>query len=105
MVFNPKDLGELSYFLGVQVTRLGDSLHLNQHKYVMDLVSKARFGSSKLTATPMSSTTRLSKFDKDILEDNTLYRQLVRGLQYCVLTHPEIAFIVSSVGFCNLLHL
>lgn len=53
--------------------------------------------SSKPLLTPMSSHYRLSKFSCDTLEDTTMYRQLVKGLKYCVFTHLEIAFTVSKL--------
>lgn len=45
----------------------------------------------------MSSHTRLSKFDGELLDDPTTYRKLVRGLQYDVITHPEIAFTIEKL--------
>lgn len=98
LFFTLKDLSDLSYFFGIQVQRDDDSFHLNQHKYVMSLVTKVSLASTKSLPTSMSSTTRLSKCDGDFLDDLVLYQQLVGSLQYCVLTHPEIAFLVGK--FC-----
>lgn len=73
-IFSLMDLGDLNYFFGIQVQHNGDSLHLNQHKYVMSLVTKDGLASAKPLLTPMSSTTRLSKFNGDPLDDIALYQ-------------------------------
>lgn len=62
-----KDLGDLSYFLGIQIQCDDDTLHLNHHKYVTSLVAKVGIASSKPLPILKSSTTRLSKFDSDLL--------------------------------------
>ncbi|GKV26095.1 hypothetical protein SLEP1_g35448 [Rubroshorea leprosula] len=51
--FEMKDLGVLSYFLGLEVTSYDDGYLLSQTKYAYDLISKAGFTDSKTSSTPL----------------------------------------------------
>lgn len=53
--FSLKDLEELYYFLGLHVTRIGKSLHLNQSKYIQDLLVRSSMSDAKPLSSPMSS--------------------------------------------------
>ena len=57
---------------------------------------------AKPSKSPCSSTSKLSKYDGDLLNDPTVYRHIVGSLQYCTLTRPKIAFSVNQ--FCQHLH-
>lgn len=60
--FSLKDLGQLDYFLGIEVLHLpSGSLILSQSKYIKDLLSKAQMSNAKEIASPMASSTELSK--------------------------------------------
>lgn len=103
--FALKDLGDLHYFLGIEVrpNREG-GLHLSQEKYTIDLLSKVGMQSSKPSLTPLSSSEKLSLAEGVPLsqEDGTKYRSLVGALQYLTLTRHDISFAVNKV--CQFLH-
>lgn len=97
--FALKQLGELDYFLGIQVKRLpSGSLLLTQTKYISDLIEKAGMTNCKPIATPMASSCRLSKNSGDPMTDPHLYRSIVGALQYATITRPEIGFSVNKVS-------
>ena len=100
--FAMKDLGPLHYFLGIKVSRDDQGVHLSQAKYIADVLHKAKMAGAKPCSTPLSSSTKLSQFHGDPLNDITTYRQIVVSLQYCVLTRPEIVFTVNQL--CQFLH-
>ena len=50
--FYMSDLGELTYFLGVQISRLHDGLFISQTKYLLDLSKKFKMFDYKPTPTP-----------------------------------------------------
>jgi histone deacetylase 1/2 len=100
--FSMKDLGPLSYFLGIQVHRNREGLHLHQSKYIVDLLNRANMTGAKPYQSPCISGKKLSKFDSDPLLDSSLYRHIVGALQYCTLTRPDIAFSVNQL--CQFLH-
>jgi hypothetical protein len=88
--FALKDLRDLHYFLGIEVTKLQDGIMLSQNKYATDILQRAGMMNCKLTNTPLS----ISVLGP---EDATKYRSIVGGLQYLTLTHPDLGFSVNNV--------
>ncbi|KAH9663756.1 retrovirus-related pol polyprotein from transposon RE1 [Citrus sinensis] len=87
-VFALKDLGLVTYFLGVEVCYTDNGMHLSQTKYIKDLLSKALMQNCKETDTPFSTGYKLERSAKGSLgaefENATLYRSIVGGLQYLI---------------------
>jgi histone deacetylase 1/2 len=102
--FALKDLGNLSYFLGIEVNAKQGGIVLSQEKYASDLLSKVGMSKCKSSPTPLSATEKLSREDGVLLAsgDATRYRSIVGGLQYLTLTRPDLAFSVNKV--CQFLH-
>jgi hypothetical protein len=102
--FALKDLGDLHYFLGIEVKHLGDGLLMSQERYATDILRRAGMDRSKPVETPLSTSERLSATEGMNLgaEDSTKYRSLVGALQYLTLTRPDISFAVNKV--CQFLH-
>ncbi|KAL6314915.1 hypothetical protein AAG906_029134 [Vitis piasezkii] len=101
-LFAFKDLGYLSYFLGIQVTCTPSYLHLCQHKYIVDLLHQAQMFDCKHASTPMSTSSSLSLYDGEPLLDPSLNHNIVGALQYCTITRPDISFSVNNV--CQFMH-
>ena len=99
-----KDLGELHYFLGIEVKKNSDGLVLSQGKYAEDIIKRAGMNHNKSVSTPLSTVDKLSatKGEKLEPEDSTRYRSIVGALQYLTLTQPDISFAVNKV--CQFLH-
>lgn len=100
--FSLKELGELSYFLGMEATRTPAGLHLTQTKYMVDLLRRAKMDNAKPVATPMSSSQSLTLQSGDKILNPTEYRTIVGALQYLSLTRPDIAFAVNRL--CQFMH-
>ena len=102
--FALKDLGELNYFLGIEVTRGEHGLVLSQEKYAREILSRVGMNNCKPCATPLSSTEKLSCFEGIALEseDGTKYRSIVGVLQYLTLTRPDLSYSVNKI--CQFLH-
>ncbi|KAJ0572915.1 putative RNA-directed DNA polymerase [Helianthus annuus] len=96
--FALKDLGQLSYFLGIQATFSEDVLHLSQQRYLLDLLQRTGLADYRPLSTPVSSGRQLSRHTGDPLSDPTMYQSIVGALQYLVLTRPEITYAVSKVS-------
>ncbi|KAJ9566479.1 hypothetical protein OSB04_002445 [Centaurea solstitialis] len=95
--FAIKDLGRLSYFLGLEVTHDETGLFLSQAKYAHDVLTRAKMLDAKPVATPLSSTTVLSS-KGDLFHDPTSYRSLVGALQYLTITRPDLSYAVNQVS-------
>jgi hypothetical protein len=102
--FALKDLGDLNYFLGIEVNKVRDGIILTQDKYASDLLKKVDMSDCKPISTPLSTSEKLSIHEGSPLgeKDITQYRSIVGALQYLTLTRPDIAFSVNKV--CQFLH-
>jgi len=97
-----KDLGPLTFFLGIEAIRVPLGLVLSQQRYITNLLKKTNMDKAKPVASPMSTIAQLSLFNGDSFSDMTLYRIVVGSLQYLSLTRPDISFAVNKV--CQFMH-
>src|ERR1044072_2028383 len=79
--FAMKDLGPLSYFRGIAVTRHAGGLFLSQSTYARDIIARAGMDSCKPFATPVDTKQKLSTASGTPYDDPTLYRSLAGALQ------------------------
>jgi histone deacetylase 1/2 len=102
--FALKDLGDLYYFLGIEVKRQGGDLLLKQEIYAIEVLKRVNVMDCKAVVTPLSPFEKLSLYDGEKLgpQDSTRYRSIVGALQYLTLTRPDISFDVNKV--CQFLH-
>jgi hypothetical protein len=96
--FAVKDLGNLNFFLGVEVIPNSQGVLLSQQRYILDLLTRTKMVDAKPVTTPMASSTSLSAFDGEPFPDHTLFRSTVGALQYLSLTRPDIAFCVNKLS-------
>jgi len=73
------------------------SLLLFQTKYIKDLLVKANMAGANSMASPMASSTKLSKYGSNLVSDATFFRSIVGALQYATITRPEISYSVNKV--------
>jgi hypothetical protein len=92
--FEMKDLGQLNYFLGLEVTSSSAGYYLSQVKYASDLLSKVGLMDSKTCTSSLERNIRLLATDGESLSNATLYRQLVGSLIYLTVTRPDISYAV-----------
>lgn len=92
-----KDLGELKYFLGVEVIRSNNGIFLCQRKYILDLLTET----GKLGVKPQT-TLLIPNFkllpDEELFDNLGRYRRLVGKLNYLTITRPDVSFTVSIVS-------
>ncbi|KAG7571956.1 Reverse transcriptase RNA-dependent DNA polymerase [Arabidopsis suecica] len=96
--FKLKDLGQVKYFLGLEIARNKDSISLCQRKYTLDLLESVGFLGCKPVATPMDSTVHLHAESGDILPDATVYRALIGKLLYLTITRADITYAVHKLS-------
>ena len=90
--FALKDLGDLHFFLRIEVKKIQDGIELKQEKYVTELLTRIGMKDCKPSPTPLSASEQLSAYEGAILreEESTRYRSVVGALQYLTLTRPGI---------------
>jgi hypothetical protein len=100
--FAMTDLGELSYFLGISVTRSATGLHLSQRQYGIDLLKRTGMAECHATTTPIDTRAKLSATAGALVSDPSDYRSIVGALQYLTLTRPDLSYAVQQV--CLYMH-
>ena len=92
--FEMSMMGELNYFLGLQIKQSKEGIFLNQSKYIRDLLNRFGMKYSKATSTPMSPTIKLDKDENGKSVDITKYRGMIGALLYLTSSRPDIMFSV-----------
>ncbi|KAH9648834.1 hypothetical protein KPL70_025758 [Citrus sinensis] len=92
--FEMSMMGELKYFLGLQIKQNEEGIFINQAKYVKDLLKRFDIDDSKTKNTPMSTTTKLDKDEKGKEVDIKMYRGMIGSLLYLTASRPDIMFSV-----------
>ncbi|KAI3667441.1 hypothetical protein L6452_42499 [Arctium lappa] len=100
--FAMKDLGPLSYFMGILVTHHASGLFLSQKKYVTKIIVRAKMSSCNPTSTPVDIGSKLSSSSGPPVQDPTLYRSLAGALQYLTFTQLDISYAVQQI--CLFMH-
>ncbi|GJX52382.1 retrovirus-related pol polyprotein from transposon TNT 1-94 [Tanacetum coccineum] len=92
--FKMSMIGELNFFLGLQIKQLEDGIFFNQSKYIKEMLKKFGLEDSKPIKTPMSSEAKLTKDEDREFVDNTKYRGMIFSLLYLTASRPDIMFSV-----------
>ncbi|MGV7988896.1 hypothetical protein PJP10_31490, partial [Mycobacterium kansasii] len=77
-----KDLGHLTYFLGLEISRSNRGILVSQRKYTKDLLALASLTDQKTVQTPLELNVHYGRDDGDLLPQPDLYRRLVGSLVY-----------------------
>ncbi|GJT77919.1 putative ribonuclease H-like domain-containing protein [Tanacetum coccineum] len=89
-------MGELTFFLGLQVKQKEDGIFISQDTYVTKILKKFGFTDVKTASTPMETHKPLLKDadGKDV--DEHLYRSMIGSLMYLTFSRPDIMFAVCA---------
>jgi transposase InsO family protein len=96
--FEMKNLGNLRYFLGIEVARNKDTIFLSQRKYILDLLAEVGLLECKPVETPFIQNQRLRTDLDQTPVDREKYQRLVGKLIYLSHTRPDIAYAVNVVS-------
>lgn len=96
--FLMKDLGELRYFLGLEIDRSSAGFFVSQRKYTLDLLKEYNMMDAKPLQLPMDPNLKLTPDKGDILPSPTAYQRLLGKLIYLTITRPDIAFSVQLLS-------
>ena len=84
-------MGELSYFLGLQVKQTDDGIFINQSKYTKYLLKRFNMLDNSSASTPMATTIKLDQHQGDEV-DVTSYRGMIGSLLYLTASRPDIMY-------------
>jgi hypothetical protein len=87
-------MGELQFFLGLQIKQSKEGTFVHQAKYTKDIVRKFKMQDSKAMATPMSTTTALDADEEGEHVDQKEYRSMIRSLLYLTAMRSDIQFSI-----------
>ncbi|GJR36657.1 retrovirus-related pol polyprotein from transposon TNT 1-94 [Tanacetum coccineum] len=93
--FEMSMMGELNFFLGLQIKQIEDEIFFNQSKYIKEMLKKFGLEDSKPMKTPMSSDTKLTKDEECESVDSTKYRDMIGSLLYLTASRP-VSCLVSA---------
>jgi len=96
--FHMKDLGPLKYFLGIEVAHNFTRFFFCQHKYALDIISKAGLLGAKPVGSPKDPQHRLSLAEGALLLNPKQYRRLIRRLIYLSFTRPKLSYCVHTLA-------
>ncbi|CAJ2642525.1 unnamed protein product [Trifolium pratense] len=96
--FEMKDLGDLKYFLSIEVSRSKQELFLSQRKYTLDLLAETGNSACQPVDTPIEVNHGLSIYPDQIPTNKERYQRMVGKLIYLTHTRPDISYAVSVVS-------
>ncbi|GJR68200.1 hypothetical protein Tco_0014265 [Tanacetum coccineum] len=89
-------MGELTFFLGLQVKHKEDGIFISQDKYVADFLKKFDFANVKTASTPIETHKPLVNYEEASDVDVHLYRSMIGSLMYLTASRPDIMFVVCA---------
>ncbi|GJS32188.1 zf-CCHC domain-containing protein [Tanacetum coccineum] len=92
--FEMSMMGELKFFLGLQIKQLEDDIFFNQSKYIKEMLKEFSLEDSKPIKTPMSSETKLTRDEDGEFVNDTKYHGMIGSLLYLTASQPDIMFSV-----------
>ena len=92
--------GELSFFIGQQISQSNKVIFISQTKHIKDMLKKFKMEDCKPMSTPMITGSELRKDDESMKEDKKLYRSMIGSLLYVTTSRPnvmkEVRIVVTS---------
>jgi hypothetical protein len=92
--FQISKMGELIFFLGIQVKQTKEGTFVHQANYTKDLMKMFAMTDAKPVSTPMSTTIALDPDEDGEAVDQREYRIMIDSLLYLTMTRPNIQFTV-----------
>ncbi|XP_071713109.1 secreted RxLR effector protein 161-like [Rutidosis leptorrhynchoides] len=91
-------MGELNFFLRLQIKLLEDGTFINQEMYIHEMIKKFGIENSKPMATPMATNVKLTLEGEGEPFDSTKYRGMIGSLLYLTASRPDIIFSVCLLA-------
>ena len=96
--FDMKDLGDLKFFLGIEVMTTPTGIWLMQRQYALNMLEKFGMKACKPMDTPLDQNLKLMADSGSKVEDVTMYQQMVGSLIYLTISRPDLAYAVGLIS-------
>jgi hypothetical protein len=83
-------LGELSFFLGLQIRQRNQEFFISQTKYIREMLKRFKMEDCKPVITPMQTSCKLRKYDDSKYTDHRQYRSMIGSLLYVITSKPDV---------------
>jgi hypothetical protein len=90
--FEMSMIGEMNYFLGLQIKQLPTGIFISQGKYIKDMLKKFDMTSCSSISTPMAPRTNIDADKSGKPFDQKRYRSMIGSLLYLTASRPDIMF-------------
>ncbi|KAK6119798.1 hypothetical protein DH2020_046467 [Rehmannia glutinosa] len=92
--FEMSMMGELNFFLGLQIKQCQEGIYISQSKYTKELLKKFGIEEGRTVSTPMATNVKIDKDEKGKSVDESKYRGMIGSLLYLTTTRPDILHAV-----------
>jgi hypothetical protein len=96
--FEMKDLGELCYFLNIEVIQSPKGIWLLQRQYALNKLFEYGMTGCKPISIPLEQNVKLSVDEGDLVEDTIMYKRTMGSLIYITITRPNLSYAVGMVS-------
>lgn len=92
------DLGEMRYFLGVEITQNDTWIFMCQKKYARESLERFKLEDCNSVRNPIVSGTKLVKEDRSGKEDASVYKQMVGSMMYLAVSRPDLTYVLGLIS-------
>jgi len=96
--FEMSDLGNLTYFLGMEFTEVAEGLVMHQMKYASDILKRFNMMNCNSSSSPVETNMKLVMNEEEEPVDPTFFKQIVGSLRYLCNSRPDIAYAVGIIS-------
>ncbi|KAK1411647.1 hypothetical protein QVD17_38204 [Tagetes erecta] len=100
--FQMSSMGEINFFLGLQVKQSADGIFINQSKFVEKLLKKFKMQDCQTIRTPFDVNCKIQPDSKGKSVDQTLYRSMIGSLMYLTASRPDIMYAEIDYGWMSI---
>jgi len=93
-------MGELTFFLGLQINQSAKGIFISKTKYCMELLKKFELENAKVAVTLMATSCYLDQGEQGKMIDQTKYRGMIGSLLYLTVSRPDIIIVCVCVCVC-----